>query len=61
MDGRTYMARVVSIGAQDFEDLVMNDCFYVDKSRQDNGRNGKIKMQEEYYGKKKCKRIHPEK
>lgn len=55
------MARVVSIGAQDFEDLVMNDCFYVDKSRQDNGRNGKIKLQEEYYGKKKCKRIHPEK
>ena len=26
------MARVVSIGAQDFEDLVRNDCFYVDKT-----------------------------
>ena len=26
------MARVISIGAQDFEDLVMNDCFYVDKT-----------------------------
>ena len=26
------MARVVSIGAQDFESLILNDCFYVDKT-----------------------------
>ena len=26
------MARTVSIGAQDFESLIMNDCFYVDKT-----------------------------
>ena len=26
------MAKTVSIGAQDFERLRMNDCFYVDKT-----------------------------
>lgn len=26
------MARVVSIGAQDFDQLISNDCFYVDKT-----------------------------
>lgn len=26
------MARTVSIGIQDFEDLITNHCFYVDKT-----------------------------